>query len=123
MSNPLFYCFFPTFSFITQPQVIKVIKIAKGRHVKAVYLLHSSSLPLSCAQCRHIADIQRQTHVVTHVIINQRILTNPAIKIKISCPCTEMSANNRTWGAGKMAGTVGEEGGGGLNTLKQQQIN
>lgn len=34
-----------------------------------------------------------------------------------------MSANNRRWDAGKMAGTVGEEGGGGLNTLKQQQIN
>lgn len=49
----------------------------KVRHIKTVYPLHSSSLPLSCANYVHASDIRLQTHTFTHRLIKPTTLSQP----------------------------------------------
>lgn len=65
MMNTLVHCSSPMFSFIKW-DICLFNKLGKVRHIKTVYPLHSSGLPLSRANYIHASDIRLQTHTVTH---------------------------------------------------------
>ncbi len=81
MMNTLFHCISLVFSFIKWDSCFfnkpSDSAVGKVRHIKTVYPLHSSSLPLSCANYIHDSDIRLQTHIVTHTLINWTTLHNP----------------------------------------------